>query len=520
MEFGNSNNGWSINSFDVINFKTKQQKTTKYIKILIVACVALISFSFIKLVRAATQVDFGTAEDFAILAGSTITNTGSSVINGDLGLSPGTSVTGFPPGTLNGTSHIGDSEAIQAKVDLNAAYTNAANQTPVTTVPTELGSTTKTPGSYDSAAGTFQITGALTLDADDDPNAVFIFKTATTLITAGSSEILLINGAQACNVFWQVGSSATLGANSTFFGNIMAADSITLGSGADVEGRVLARSAAVTLSGNIVTLGLCVPPAPPLINVSKVPDPLVLPPGGGSVTYDYVVINPGTVAMTDVVVTDNRCSPVTFISGDIDTDLQLDVTETWNYSCTTNLTETTSNIVTARGEANGFTATDTANATVIVGGSPEPPLIHLIKVPNVFVLPSGGGTVIYTYTVTNPGIVALTDVSVSDNRCSPVTFVSGDTDDDLQLDTTETWIYTCTDNLDVTTLNTAVASGTANSLTINDPSLATVVVAVEVTGELPDTALFTEEQTVQWPLVILVFCSAFLLCLRVNRRVD
>ena len=208
-------------------------------------------------VLAATSVNLGTADSFAVLAGSAVTNTGPSVINGNLGLTPGSAVTGFPPGIVNGTQHIANATAVQAQTDLSTAYNNAAGQTPVSTVPTELGGTTKIPGIYDSTAGTFGITGTLTLDAAGDPSAVFIFKTSSTLITAGSSNVALINGAQACNVFWQVGSSATLGANSTFRGNILALTSATLTTGANVEGRVLARNGAVTLDTNNITRATC-----------------------------------------------------------------------------------------------------------------------------------------------------------------------------------------------------------------------------------------------------------------------
>lgn len=218
---------------------------------------------------AAAAASLASADPFAVLAGSTITNTGSSVINGDIGLSPGTSATGFPPGIVHGAQHIADANANQAQVDLTAAYI-ALGQTPVSTIPTELGGTTKQPGIYDSADGTFGLTGTLTLDAAGDPNAVFIFKTASTLITAGASDVILINGAQACNVFWQVGSSATLGINATFKGNIMAQQSITLTTGAGVEGSVLARNGAVTLDSNIITKATCavVPPLPTPVTVS------------------------------------------------------------------------------------------------------------------------------------------------------------------------------------------------------------------------------------------------------------
>ena len=205
--------------------------------------------------RAATApVPLGTAASFAVLAGSTITNTGPTTITGDLGLSPGTSVTGFPPGQVNGTIHAADSAALQAQADLTAAYDDAAARTVSATIPVELGGTTQTPGVYDSAAGTFGITGTLTLDAQGDPNAVFIFKAASTLITASASRVSLINGAQASNVFWVVGSSATLGTGSTLQGSILALTSITVTTGTTVNGRALARNGAVTLDTNTVNL--------------------------------------------------------------------------------------------------------------------------------------------------------------------------------------------------------------------------------------------------------------------------
>jgi cell division septation protein DedD len=216
--------------------------------------------------QAATTVPLGTTDSFAILGGSTITNTGPSVVTGDIGLHPGTSVTGFGPGadqvTQDGSLHVTDGVALQAKNDLTTAYNDAAGQTPVTRVPTELGTTTLKPGVYDSAAGTFGVTGTLTLDAEGNPDAVFIFKMASTLTTASASSVSLINGADVCNVFWQVGSSATLGTNSTFRGTVMALTSITLNNRATVEGRVLAREGAVTLDTNVITNAACTTPEP------------------------------------------------------------------------------------------------------------------------------------------------------------------------------------------------------------------------------------------------------------------
>ncbi len=241
------------------------KKFTKHSLVLGLALSSTISLTGLSLFAAGpTPVNLLSATNFAILAGSTITNTGSSVINGDMGLSPGTSITGFPPGTLNGTQHINDATVIQAQNDLVTAF-NAANQTPVSVVPAELGGTTKTTGTYESVDGSFAITGTLTLDAQNDPDAVFIFKSASTLTTAGASSIVLLNGAQACNVIWQVGSSATLGTNSIFKGTIVSLTSTTITTGANVEGRVLARNGAVTVDSSTVTKPVCVAAVPPVV---------------------------------------------------------------------------------------------------------------------------------------------------------------------------------------------------------------------------------------------------------------
>jgi len=210
--------------------------------------------------QAATSVGLGTADSFAVLAGAGVTNTGPSVINGDLGTSPTPAVTGFggaPNGTVNGATHQADALAAQAQADLTTAYNDAAGQGPVNTLATELGGQTLTPGVYNSESGTFGITGTLTLNGQGNPDAVFIFKTATTLISASDSQVLMINGAQPCHLFWQVGSSATLGTDSVFAGNILALESIELNSGVTVLGRLLARNASVTLINDTVTRADC-----------------------------------------------------------------------------------------------------------------------------------------------------------------------------------------------------------------------------------------------------------------------
>jgi len=201
------------------------------------------------------SVDLGSAGTFAVLAGSTVTNANATTLTGNLGVSPGTSVTGFPPGTYTGTLHSNDATAITAAADLVLAYADAAGRidTPVT-VAGNLGGLTLPPGLYKSTSSLSISSGDLTLDAQGDSNAVFIFQMASTLTTTSGRAVILSGDAKASNVFWQVGSSATLGTTSAFKGTIMADQSITLNSGATLVGRALAREGAVTLDANSVVV--------------------------------------------------------------------------------------------------------------------------------------------------------------------------------------------------------------------------------------------------------------------------
>lgn len=229
----------------------------KFRQVSIVVFAVVLTLSRAGLISAATAVDLGTAEGFGVLAGSGITNTGTTTITGDVGTYPTTTETGFGSVTITGTNHAGDAVTQGAKTDLTTAYNDAAGQASNSDLTgQDLGGMTLTPGTYtfSSSAG---LTGALTLNALGNPNAVFIFQIGSTLTTASSSSVVLTNGAQSCNVFWQVGSSATLGTNSTFVGTIMALTSITLTTGVEVDGRVLARNGAVTLDTNTITVAVC-----------------------------------------------------------------------------------------------------------------------------------------------------------------------------------------------------------------------------------------------------------------------
>ena len=241
------------------------------------------------LAGAATAPSLGSAQSFAVLGGTTVTNTGATTITGDLGVSPGSAITGQASITLTGATHEGDAVALQAQNDVTTAY-NALTSEPCTQsfagTAVEVGGQTLTPGvyCYDSSA---QLTGTLTLNG----GGVFVFKTVSTLTTLSGSTVALIGGAQPCNVFWQIGSSAVLGTNSTFVGNILALTSITLTTGASVSGRALARNGAVTMDTNTVSSSSCaagttptatpIAPAPSATPIAPAPSatPTAPPPG-------------------------------------------------------------------------------------------------------------------------------------------------------------------------------------------------------------------------------------------------
>jgi hypothetical protein len=207
-------------------------------------------------------VDLGTAAPFAVLAGTTVTNTGASVISGDVGVSTGSAITGFPPAiVIGGSLHANDAVAIQAKSDLTTAYTTTAGLPSTQTISADLGGTELVSGVY-KAPSSMGLTGTVTLNGQGDADSVFIFQAGSTLTANVGSTVALVNGAQACNVFWQVGSSATIYSSTTFAGTVMASVSITLGTGASVAGRVLAGSGAVTLNDNLITVPTCADTTP------------------------------------------------------------------------------------------------------------------------------------------------------------------------------------------------------------------------------------------------------------------
>ena len=223
----------------------------KRLALLVGLTVSIYSFS----TAANAQISLGTAGSFGALGGAAVNNTGPTIVNGNVGVSPGTSITGFPPGSVVGGSfHANDAVAMQAQNDLTVAYNELAGMPcNVQLTGQDLGGLTLVPGVYCFSTSA-QLTGTLTLDAQGNPNALFIFKMGSSLTTASNSNVTVINGGSNCNVYWQVGSSATLGTGTSFGGNILALASITMTTGSSISGRALARTGAVTLDSNSVNI--------------------------------------------------------------------------------------------------------------------------------------------------------------------------------------------------------------------------------------------------------------------------
>jgi len=217
-----------------------------------------LAFAAVPAAAQAAPVLLGTASPFVVLGGQAVSNTGPSLLNGDLGVSPGTSLTGFGlPAVVNGATHNNDAVAAQAQLDLTNAYNVAAGQLPSTDkTGQDLGGQTLTAGAYGFTSDA-QLTGTVTFDAENNPNAQFVVNVASQLTTASASSVALMRGANPCNIYWRVGSSATLGTSTAFKGNLMALSSISLQDAATVQGRLLARNGSVSLINNVLDRSMC-----------------------------------------------------------------------------------------------------------------------------------------------------------------------------------------------------------------------------------------------------------------------
>jgi hypothetical protein len=288
-----------------------------------IALAVVLTFSA-SLALAADQPTMGTAANYAVMGATAVSNTGPTVINGNLAISPGdaTSVTGFPPGVVTGEIDAANADAVLAHTDLVGAYNDAAGETTtVNLTDTDLGGLTLTPGTYtfDSSA---QLTGTLTLDGQGSTNATFIFQIGSTLTTASAATVELINGAGGCAVFWQVASSATLGTTTDFQGTIMAMTSITMDTGATIGvggsghgGRALAMDGAVTLDSNIITpppdecVFAAAPTASPI--ASATPTPTVAATPTPVVTATPTPVLPSSPGLPDTRLDVTAGTPIT-----------------------------------------------------------------------------------------------------------------------------------------------------------------------------------------------------------------
>lgn len=269
------------NKLSRLNFK----QTKVIVPVIATAVVAIVALIIPAISNAAQPtVNLGSTSNFAVLAGSGITNTGPTTVSGtaggDMGSDPTPAFTGDTLVTTTGTKYTAPSAvATAAKTALITAYDDAAGRTPATTVTADLGGQTLVGGVYNAAAA-MALTGTLILDGQNNPDAVWIFQAGSTLTTASSSVVQLINGAQPCHVFWQVGSSATFGTSSDFTGHVLALTSITATTGATFKGQLLARNGAVTLDTNTITNDVCAAAVTPTPTASATPSstPVVTPP--------------------------------------------------------------------------------------------------------------------------------------------------------------------------------------------------------------------------------------------------
>lgn len=394
--------------------------------VVIALCLSLLAVN-----AQAACINLGTAASFGLLGGSAVTNAvPGTVILGDVGVFPGSSITGFPPGVIVGTRHTTDAVAQQAQSDLTAAYLSAAGAPcPPTHNLTGIDLGTFNAGNpllpgvycFNVAAA---LTGNLTLDAQGDPNACWIFQIGSTLTTATNATVTLINGANPCNVFWQVGSSATIQTNNTFVGTIMALASITL-NGGTLQGRALARNGAVTVSGSESVDTVCVPSVP-CVSITKKADRTTAAVGQ-TITYTYTVCNCGITNITvDSVIDPNVSQNLTAAftaanGGSAALPAGVCVVFTGTHVVTNTDPNPPVNVATVTAHDSGGTpATSSDTASVTITPTPPTVCVHMTKIGNR-ITATAGDSVTYTYTVCNCGTATLTVDSVIDSLTGNLT---------------------------------------------------------------------------------------------------
>lgn len=324
---------------------------------------------------AATAPDLGVADDYAVFGKAGVTNSGAPThVWGNVGGDLLSGITGLAPTQVGGNIIAPTAPAVQTAI--SNAFT--ALSTPPQETATALslaGTVTVVPGVY-TVLATETLNGTVTLDGA----GVYIFRSASAFNVGNGARVLLTNGATACNVFWQIQSTMTIGSDAQMVGTIIAdTEAITLGTGATLQGRALSTIASVTLLSNQITVPTCavpvVIPTPATIattesdsdiKVKKSASDYTLRSGPKKVTFTYKVTNEGTVALSDISLKDNKCDDVDFKGGDENDDDLLDLDEEWKYECTKKIKETETNTATAKGHANGEEVKDTDKVTVTV----------------------------------------------------------------------------------------------------------------------------------------------------------
>jgi hypothetical protein len=353
-------------------------------------------------------IDFGSAESFAVLAHSSITNIGNTTIEGDVGLYSGTSITGFETVTLvGGTIHLTNSTAQQAKADLLVAYNEAAGRTTTEVLSADLGGRTLTQGVYASPTS-IGLTGTLTLDAQGNQDAVFIFKAGSTLTTATNSKVLLINGASASNVFWQVGSSATLGTNSDFVGHIMAQDSITVTTDVEIIGKLMVLTGSITLDSDVILSSNVEETGSTTYRMSivKTADASEVEVGD-TINYRIAVTNTGQATLNGISVTDEMIgldeTIVTLAVGD---------SSIFTGSFVTLTAGVLTNTASASDDQASYVV-DSVSVTVVESTVVPVYSMSIVKTADATQV-TVGDTVNYRIIVTNTGNATLSGISVTD----------------------------------------------------------------------------------------------------------
>lgn len=436
-------------------------------------------------------VNLSSASNFAVMAGTSITNVGSTIITGDIATSPGTTLTGFPQGTVFGNQQLGGAIAAQAQTDLGTAYADIASRSSTATVNGDLGGITLAPGFYRSISS-IGINGNVTLDAQGDPNAIFVIQSVDTLNITAGSKVLLTGSAQACNVFWQSGSGVTVGTNASVAGSFIATNNISLANGALLSGRLLSQNGNVSLDTNLVSVPVCTPQ-----------------PTTGSLRVITNVINdngrtatPGsfTVRVRNASNTEAAGSPTsgsnppgtlfTLASGSAYT-VSADQSGTNYYAAQySGDCNSTGNLYIQAGSSKTCTITldDTpANDICPVrdysaskwDGHCYTPVIAVTVNTTPYRVAFGGGSQMYTYSISNPGRIPLSNVGISDDGCAVLHPLAGDSNQNGLLDTYETWTYSCTAFVSYSTTNEINVSGNGDGQTAMFSRMSEVIVSTD-----------------------------------------